>query len=86
MSNLTRVVIAVIALMLSKLAFADHNNLAYVTLDEATKQIIEGTYNKVLGAVTERINGKEVYIIKVLSPDGHVQYYKIDAETGQLIS
>lgn len=78
--------IAVIALLLSTSCYAGYNGLAYVTLDEATKQIIEGTYNKVLGALTERIDGKEVHIIKVLTPDGHIQYYKIDAETGQLIS
>jgi uncharacterized membrane protein YkoI len=77
MRNLIKAVVA--ALLLSNSCFAA------ISLDEATKQIIEGTYNKVLGAQTELIDGREVYIIKVLTPDGHIQYFKIDAETGQLI-
>jgi uncharacterized membrane protein YkoI len=77
MRNLIKVVVAA-------LLFAD-SCLAGISLDEATRQIIEGTYNKVLGAQTELIDGREVYIIKVLTPDGHIQYFKIDAETGQLV-
>lgn len=71
---------AIVALLFSSSCFAN------ISLDEATKQIIEGTYNKVLGAQTEVIDGKEVHVIKVLTPDGRIQYYKIDAETGQLVS
>lgn len=84
MRNLIKVVIVV--LLFSNSCFAEHIVLARISLDEATKQIIEGTYNKVLGAQTELIDGKEVHIIKVLTPDGRIQYYKIDAETGQLVS
>ncbi len=72
--------IVAVVLLFSSSCFAS------ISLDEATKQIIEGTYNKVLGAQTELIDGKEVYIIKVLTPDGRIQYYKIDAETGKLVS
>lgn len=78
--------VLVVALLFSNSCFAENNLLANISLDEATKQIIEGTYNKVLGAQTEIIDGKEIYIIKVLTPDGRIQYYKIDAETGQLVS
>jgi uncharacterized membrane protein YkoI len=84
MRNLIKVVI--VALLFSNSCFAENCQLAYVSLDEATKQILEGTYNKVLGAQTEIIDGKEVHVIKVLTPDGRIQYYRIDAETGQLIS
>jgi len=84
MRNFLKVV--AVAWLFSNSCFAENNQLAYVSLDEATKQIIDGTYNKVLGAQTELIDGKEVYIIKVLTPDGRIQYYKIDAETGQLVS
>jgi hypothetical protein len=84
MRNLIRVVI--VALLFSNSCFADNNQLAYVSLDEATKQIIEGTYNKVLGAETVTIDGRAVHVIKVLTPDGRIQYFKIDAETGQLVS
>lgn len=78
--------IVAVSLLLANSCFAENKLLAYVSLDEATKQIIEGTYNKVLGAQTEIIDGKEVHIIKVLTPDGHIQYFRIDAETGQLVS
>lgn len=84
MRHLIKVVVA--ALMFSNSCFAENTLMANVSLDEATKQIIEGTYNKVLGAQTEIIDGKEVYIIKVLTPDGRIQYYIIDAQTGQLVS
>jgi uncharacterized membrane protein YkoI len=84
MRNLIRVVI--VALLFSASCFADNNQLAYVSLDEATKQIIEGTYDKVLGAETVIIDGRTVHVIKVLTPDGRIQYFKIDAETGQLVS
>lgn len=84
MRNLLKAV--VVALLLSNSCFAENNLLADISLDEATKQIIEGTYNKVLGAQTEVIDGKEVHIIKVLTPDGRIQYFKIDVQTGQLIS
>ena len=84
MRNLIKVVVVV--LLFSNSCFAENNLLAYISLDEATKQIIEGTYNKVLGAQTEIIDGKEVHIIKVLTPDGRLQYYKIHAQTGQLVS
>lgn len=83
-----RNLIKAVALMflLSGACFAGNNLLlAGISLDEATKQIIEGTKNRVLGATTEIIDGREVYVIKVLTPDGRIQYYKIDAETGELI-
>jgi uncharacterized membrane protein YkoI len=82
MKNLVKVF--AIILLFSNSCFAEQ--LAGITLDESTKKIIEGTYNKVLGAQTETIDGKIVYIIKVLTPDGHIQHFKIDAETGQLVS
>ncbi len=56
-----------------------------LSLDQATKKIIESNENKVLDAKTEVIDGKDVHIIKVLTPDGRVQYIKVDAETGSTI-
>lgn len=60
--------------------------IARVSLDEATRQIIRDGNKRVLGATTEIIDGRVVHIIKVLTPDGRIQHYKIDAETGALIS
>jgi uncharacterized membrane protein YkoI len=57
-----------------------------VSLDEATRQLLKESNKRVLGASTEIIDGKEIHIIKVLTPDGHIQHYKIDAETGSTIS
>ncbi len=84
MRNSIKVVL--IALLFFNSCFAGNNQLASISLDEATKQIIEGTYDKVLGAQTEIIDGKAVHIIKVLTPDGRIQYFRIDAETGQLVN
>ena len=84
MRNLIRVIVVV--LLFSTSCFAENNRPAYISLDEATKQIIEGTYDKVLGAETVDIDGKAVHVIKVLTPDGRIQYFKIDAETGQLVN
>jgi len=84
MRNLIKAV--ALMLLLSNACFAENDRLlASISLDEATKQIIEGTNNRVLGATTEMIDGRLVHIIKVLTPDGRIQYYKIDAETGELI-
>jgi uncharacterized membrane protein YkoI len=59
--------------------------LARLSLDQATKKVISGSNKRVLGAQTEIIDGREVHVIKVLTPDGRIQHYLIDAETGQII-
>ncbi len=65
--------------------FAGELILAELSLDQATKKVIEQDNNKVLGAETEVIDGKKVHVIKVLTADGRVQYVKVDMESGQLI-
>lgn len=58
-----------------------------ISLDQATQQIIKNNSTlKVLGAETEIIECKLVHVIKVLTPDGRIQHYKIDAESGELIT
>jgi uncharacterized membrane protein YkoI len=64
----------------------DSIDLARVSLQEATQKILSDNKNRVLGARTEIIDGKEIHIIKVLTPDGRILHYKIDAETGAVIS
>ena len=57
-----------------------------VSLDQATKQIIENDNNFiVLGAETEKIDGKEKHVIKVLTPDSHVQHYIVDVDSSEII-
>ncbi len=58
--------------------------LSALTLDQATKKVIEQNRSKVLSAVTETVNGKKVHIIKILTSDGRVQYLKVDIDTGKV--
>jgi len=71
-------------LCLNQMVYAG-NELVFsvVSLDQATKRIISQN-NKVLGARTQRMGGKQVHIIKILTPDGRIQYIKVDAETGRI--
>ncbi len=82
MTNLTRLSV-VVTLLVSSVCFAENNGPASIGLDEAAKEIIEGTYDKVLGAQTENIEGRLVHVIKAITPDGRIRHYKIDAETGR---
>lgn len=56
-----------------------------ISLDQATRQVIGSGNHRVLGAQTIMINGREVHVIKVLTPDGRIHYFRIDAETGALL-
>ena len=56
-----------------------------MTLDEATKKVMQDSKNKVLSAKTELVAGKKVHIIKILTSSGHIQYIRFDAETGKLL-
>jgi uncharacterized membrane protein YkoI len=73
-------------LLISSQAPAEPSMLtARVSLDQATKQIIRDGKIRVLGAQTVVIEGREVHIIKILTPNGRIQHLKIDAETGAVI-
>lgn len=56
-----------------------------ISLDQATRQVIGSGNHRVLGAQTLMINGREVHVIKVLTPDGRIHFFRIDAETGALL-
>lgn len=76
-----------ILLILSNICLAEGIfDIARVSLHEATQKILSDGNKRVLGATTEIIDGREVHIIKVLTPDGRILHYKIDAETGAMIS
>ena len=71
---------------LSQSAFAATELVfSVLSLDQATKQVIDNNKVKVLGAKTEFIGEKEVHVIKVLTKDGRIQYIKVDANTGRII-
>ncbi len=59
--------------------------LAQINLDDAAKKVTQDRNRKLLGAKTETIDGKKIHVIKVLTPDGRIQHYKVDAESGKLI-
>jgi hypothetical protein len=83
-----RLIAGLLVFLFSNSCFATDDsapNHISISLDQATKQIIKDDGNRVLGAETELIDNREVHVIKVLTPDGHIQHYKIDAETGELI-
>ena len=58
---------------------------AMISLDDATKQVRQDSRIKVLGAKTETIEDRKVHVIKILTPDGRIQYQRIDAETGRFL-
>jgi uncharacterized membrane protein YkoI len=76
-----------ILIALSRASLAGDNlDIARISLHEATQKILSDGNKRVLAATTEIIDGREVHIIKVLTPDGRILHYKIDAETGATIS
>ncbi len=82
----TRLIASLLAFLLANSCFAEEENTpTCISLDQATKQVIEKESNiRVLGAETEIIDGREVHVIKVLTPDGRIQHYKVDAETSEI--
>ena len=84
MTNLIKVVLITTLLPVS-VSFGSEFMVAMVSLDEATKQVRQDSRVKVLGAKTESIEDRKVHVIKILTPDGRIQYQRIDAETGRLL-
>lgn len=84
MTNIIKAVF-ITALLPASVAFGGEFRVAMISLDEATKQVRQDSRVKVLGAKTEKIDERKVHVIKVLTPDGRIQYQRIDAETGRLL-
>lgn len=83
----TLAIIVALAMMSAEICVAEPALLlSRVSLDQATHQIIKDSNFRVLGAFTVVIDGKEVHVIKVLTPDGHIRHFRIDAETGNPIN
>ncbi|TVQ45310.1 MAG: hypothetical protein EA371_12065 [Gammaproteobacteria bacterium] len=55
-----------------------------IGLEEAVRRVRERTGGRVLRAETRRENGRVVHRIRVLSPDGRVRTWSVDAETGRM--
>ncbi len=52
-------------------------------LDRAVARIRERTGGRVLAAETQFVDGRPVHMIRILTPDGKVRNFRIDARTGQ---
>lgn len=85
MANFIKAVLLSLLIIPAAVSAGSAFTLSWVSLDDATKQIRQDSKKRVLGAKTETIDGREVHVIKVLTPDGRIQHLKIDAETGQLL-
>ncbi len=76
----------IFSLFITQIALAGSGQIvSLLTLDDAVRKIIEQDNFKVLATKTEPENGRQVHIIKVLTPDGRIQYIKVDAETGAIV-
>lgn len=55
-----------------------------ISLAEATRMVRDRTGGQVLRAETKRDKGRTVHRIRVLTEDGRVQTWHVDAETGRI--
>lgn len=55
-----------------------------ISLEEAVRRVRERTGGRVLRAETRRDNARVVHRVRVLSPDGRVRTWTVDAETGRI--
>lgn len=55
-----------------------------IGLEEAVRRVRERTGGRVLRAETRRENGRVVHRVRVLSPDGRVRTWSVDADTGRI--
>lgn len=71
-----------IAVLLCMLALSDVA-LARVSADEAVAVAQRTSAGRVLAVEKSNAGGREVYRVKLLTPNGEVKVILIDAETGQ---
>jgi uncharacterized membrane protein YkoI len=55
-----------------------------ISLEEAARRVREQTGGQVLRAETKRDKGRTVHRIRVLTEDGLVRTWRVDAETGEI--
>lgn len=57
-----------------------------MTLDEAAQKVARDSNGKIMRATKKKQDNKDVYEVRVLTPDGRrVQHYKLDAESGEIV-
>lgn len=67
-------------LILAELSVEKDNLRPGITLDAAVEEVRRETSGRILSAKTEQENGQIIHRIKVLTPDAHVQVYRIRAD------
>jgi uncharacterized membrane protein YkoI len=72
---------SILCLVLMQSAFAGPERRA--TLDDAISEAREDVPGRVLSAETVRETGQEVHRLRILSEDGRVRRYNMDAQTGR---
>jgi len=65
-------------------AFAGSHDTEAVSLDEAIALVREKSGGKVLRADTKQSGERRIHEIRVLTDDGHVRTYVVDARTGRV--
>lgn len=55
-----------------------------ISLEQATSMVRERTGGQILRAETKRDKGRTVHRIRVLTEDGRVRTWHVDAETGRI--
>ena len=63
-----------------------HSGNEGISLDEAVQRARQQYRGKVLSAETDRVDGRKVHRIKILTKEGWVERMHIDARTGQALS
>jgi len=73
-----RLAITVLLLLASELTFAWQDRRT--SLDEAVSEARERYNGRVLSAETKRRNGHETHNVRILTRDGQVRRYRVDAD------
>ncbi len=58
---------------------------ATLDIEAAAERVKERFDGRVLGGKTVTEDGRTVYVIRVLTPDGRVRHIRVDAESGKIL-
>jgi len=58
---------------------------ATLDLEAAAERVKERFDGRVLGGKTVTEEGRTVYVIRVLTPDGRVRHIRVDAQSGEIL-
>ena len=79
----TLIILVAVFLLVSPPSVADKDR--YISLDRAVSQVRQQTGGRVLSAETRQQNGRPVHHIRILSEQGKVLRYRVDARSGKRI-